>query len=226
MKILTENKLYITTELAEEVHIADWVSVVIFDDEALLQKVTFWNNASLKYFSYFSTEDMFQKTFLINGEDSNCEIYSLLSSTGEKITAKIDGRLMASHSFLDMHIVSFVSDGGIIDLDWIVNIVEGVEKVEWYLKEENIFLGSTGKVRGLPTLLVHSNDVKAAHACNMERISDDKLFYLRSRGLPREDAAMIMLDSYIRKTFQGLGKVDEELCRSTRERILEKIKQK
>jgi len=109
---------------------------------------------------------------------------------------------MASHSYLDMHIVSFVSDNGIIDLDGIVHIVEGVEKVEGYLKEENIFLGSTGKVRGLPTLLVHSNDVKAAHACNMEKISDEKLFYLRSRGLPREDATMIMLDSYIRKTFQ------------------------
>lgn len=56
-------------------------------------------------------------------------------------------------------------------------------------------------MRGLPTLLVHSNDVKASHACNMERISDDKLFYLRSRGLPREDATVLMLESYIAKIF-------------------------
>jgi len=35
----------------------------------------------------------------------------------------------------------------------------------------------------------------------MERISDDKLFYLRSRGLPREDATVLMLESYIAKIF-------------------------
>lgn len=73
--------------------------------------------------------------------------------------------------------------------------------MEGYLTEENIFVGKSGKVRGLPTLLVHSDDVKAAHACNMEKISDEKLFYLRSRGLPREDATVLMLESYIAKVF-------------------------
>ncbi|MBT3727553.1 hypothetical protein HOG21_08115 [bacterium] len=33
----------------------------------------------------------------------------------------------------------------------------------------------------MPTLLVRSDDVKASHSCKMERISDEKLFYLRSR---------------------------------------------
>ena len=125
-----------------------------------------------------------------------------------------------------MNIVSFVSDGGIIDLDGIVNIIGGVEKVEWNLTEENIFLGSTGKVRGLPTLLVHSNDVKASHACNMERISDDKLFYLRSRGLPREDATILMLESYIAKIFGDLEENHEDIYNTTKQRILDRIKSK
>lgn len=124
MKTLTENILYTATDLESEMHIADGVSVLIYDEADILQKVTFGENASLKYFSYFSQEVTFQKTFLVNGEKSRCEVYSLLSSTGEKITAKIEGRLMANGSYLDMHIVSFVSDGGVIDLDGIVHIVE------------------------------------------------------------------------------------------------------
>jgi Fe-S cluster assembly protein SufD len=79
-------------------------------------------------------------------------------------------------------------------------------------------------VRGLPTLLVHSDDVKAAHACNMERISDDKLFYLRSRGLPREDATVLMLESYVAKVFGELEEIDEELYTSIKERILTRIR--
>lgn len=81
-------------------------------------------------------------------------------------------------------------------------------------------------MRGLPTLLVHSNDVKASHACNMERISDDKLFYLRSRGLPREDATVLMLESYIAKIFGDLEENQQELYTTTKQRILERIKSK
>lgn len=81
-------------------------------------------------------------------------------------------------------------------------------------------------MRGLPTLLVHSNDVKASHACNMERISDDKLFYLRSRGLPKQDATVIMLESYIAKIYEGLDEVNEDLYNEIKERILERVKGK
>lgn len=185
--------------------------------------MTFGKWAKLEYFAYFCEEKNFQKNFFINGWENICHIYTLLSSRGEKIRARINGELQSSYSKLNMHIVSFISDTGIIDLDGIVHIIEGIEKVEGYLKEENIFLGSTGKVRGLPTLLVHSNDVKASHACNMERISDEKLFYLRSRGLPREDATVMMLESYIGNIFEHLGMVDKELCGSMKQRILQRI---
>lgn len=111
-----------------------------------------------------------------------------------------------------------------IDLDGVVDIVKNVEKVEGYLSEENIFLGSSGKVRGLPTLLVHSDDVKASHGCNMERIPDEKLFYLRSRGLPKEDATVLMLESYIYKIFGELESVDENLYTELKENILERVK--
>lgn len=223
---LTENKLYMSGDLEKEIHIADGVQVLIYDEQNILETVTFGKGAQLKYFWYFETHNSFNKHFLINGEDNRCEVFSLLSSRGEEITAKINGELASSGSYLDMHIVSFVSDNGVIDLDGIVHITQGIAKVEWYLEEENIFVGSTGKVRGLPTLLVHSDDVKAGHACNMEKISDDKLFYLRARGLPKEDATVLMLESYIAKIFWDLEEVNEDLYNGLKERILERIKQK
>jgi len=197
---ITENKLYMTQDLSSDMHIADGVNALIYDEENVLRKVTFGAWATLKYFGYFEQENLFNKHFLINWGDNRCEIFSLLSSRGEKITAKINGELASSGSFLDMHIVSFVWENGVIDLDGIVNIIEGIEKVE--------------------------DDVKAAHACNMERISDDKLFYLRSRGLPREDATVLMLESYIAKIFGNLEEHHKELYNEIKTRILERIKSK
>jgi Fe-S cluster assembly scaffold protein SufB len=60
----------------------------------------------------------------------------------------------------------------------------------------------------------------------MERISDDKLFYLRARGLPKEDATVLMLESYISKIFGDLEESYQELYTTTKERILERVKSK
>lgn len=224
MKTLTESRLYTAKELEKNLHIADGVEVLLFDEANILEQVTFGVWAKLVYCGYFSEEDILKKHFLINGGENSCEIYALLSSRGEKIKAQIYGELASSHSYLDMHIVSFVSDSGDIDLDGAVEITSGVEKVEGYLSEENIFLWSTGKVRGIPTLKVHSNDVKAAHACNMQRIPDETLYYLRSRGLPKDDATVLLLQSYIAKIFGNIRENDEEQYNELEERILGKLK--
>lgn len=221
---ITENRLYISSELEREIHIAEGVEAIIFDDADILESVSFWKGAKLIYCGYFSREGKYTKHFHINGEENSCEVFALLSSKGEKIEAKFYGQLEKSRSFLDMHIVSFVSDNGDIDLDGAVIIDKNIEKVEGYLEEENIFLGSTGKVRWIPTLKVHSDDVKAAHSCNMQRIPDETLYYLRSRGLPKEDATVMMLDSYIWKIFHKLWEKDQVSCSSLREKILEKVK--
>lgn len=224
MKILTESRLYMSSELEAHIHLADGVEVLLFDEGAILEKVTFWMWAKIVYCGYFSEADTLKKHFLINGSENRCEIYALLSSRGEKIKAQIYGELASSHSYLDMHIVSFVSDMWDIDLDGAVEINSGVEKVEGYLSEENIFLGTTGKVRGIPTLKVHSNDVKAAHACNMQRIPDETLYYLRSRGLPKEDATVLLLQSYIAKIFWNIRENNEDMYLELEERILKKLR--
>ena len=50
----------------------------------------------------------------------------------------------------------------------------------------------------------NAQDEKAVKEPTLEeklKISDDKLFYLRARGLPKEDATVLMLESYIAKIF-------------------------
>jgi len=123
---ISETRLYRSEELQATVHIEAWINAVIYDEDDVLEVVTFWKWATLKYFGYFEEEKTFNKDFFIDGEDNRCEIFSLLSSRGEKITAKINGELRSSNSFLDMHIVSFVSDSGLIDLDGIVHITEWI----------------------------------------------------------------------------------------------------
>ena len=223
MKI-TESWLYLASEITDvEITIADDIEVSFFDDAPHIEKFILWEHTKLKYFSSFITEAIYNKHFLLSSESAELQVKSFLYAEENTVTSKILGELEANHAKEDIHIVSFAWPNGVIDLDGIVQIDQWIEKVEWYLKEENIFLWESGKIRWIPTLLVRSNDVSASHACNIEKISDDKLFYLRSRGIEKSDATSMMILSYIEKIFWGLREIDEALYERVTSEILEKI---
>lgn len=199
--------------------------VVIFDNNTEIETITLEENAKLDYFAYFSEENIYNKHFITAWEKSEANVNCFLLSRWEKkVTAKIFWEVANNNSKIDTDIVSLVQEGWIIDLDGIIQINEQVEKVEWYLDETNIFLWDSWSVRGFPTLLVRSNDVKAGHGCNIEKISDEKLFYLRSRGMQRDDALLMMVQSYIETIFGRLEKTQKEYHDQLVEQILEEIR--
>ncbi len=51
---------------------------------------------------------------------------------------------------------------------------------------------------------MHSDDVEAGHAARIERVSDEKLYYLRARGIPKDDATVMMIESSVVGLFEGL----------------------
>lgn len=87
-------------------------------------------------------------------------------------------------------------------LDTAIDIADGMKGIVGRLKERHIFLGSGGKIRGIPALVVHSDDIEASHALAIDRISDEELFYLRSRGFNRDDAIGSLLDGVISGIFE------------------------
>ena len=54
-------------------------------------------------------------------------------------------------------------------------------KAEGYLAEENMLLGHKIQVKTLPMLDVRSSDVKASHGATIDRLDEQKLFYLTAK---------------------------------------------
>jgi len=50
-----------------------------------------------------------------------------------------------------------------------------------HLLEENVVLGKDISVKSLPALSVASHDVHASHGAKIEKINQEKLFYMQSR---------------------------------------------
>lgn len=210
MKI-TKTWYYKSSELKEKnIFIWDNINVFIFDDFSLLENIEVWSNSFLEYYSDFSKDWDYKKNIIINWEKSKVKVRSLIYSENNKVKVKVFWNIKSSLSKLDMKILSFAWENWNINLDWILKIDWKIKEVEWYLNEENIFLWNKWKISWIPTLLVETNDVKASHSCTMEKIGTEQLFYLRSRGIPRDESLQMTIEAKIRSLFKCFEMIDKE----------------
>jgi len=187
--------------------------VTVFDqtrtDEELVRTILIKNNTQLEWYGVVTEDTHYHLHFETESGKSLVRIV-LLSHKNQQIQCTVHSTLSQSHTWTDVHLLSLVGDEGMIDLNGIVEITSWIEKVSGHILEENIFLGSRWQIRWIPSLLVHSDDVEAGHAARIERIPDEKLYYLRARWIPRDDAIVMMLQSSIFWLFSGLDRVYKE----------------
>lgn len=197
-----------------ELHFNQGGEVIVYDQThtgGLSRKVTISNNTKLRWYGVISGQNKYFLQFVTQSGESIVRVL-LLATADEKIDSTVHSTLVASNTISNIHILSLVWESGIIELNGTVQIDANISKVKWHILEENIFLGSKGNIRWIPSLLVHSDDVEAGHAARIERVSDEKLYYLRARWIPKDDAIVMMIESSVAGLFEGLDeKYQEEI---------------
>ena len=229
MKI-TESWFYKLSEILNwewDIEVADNLEVSFFDSLEWDLKMKVWARSKLKYFSYFSSdvwaEKKYNKEVVLVWEWAESYIQSMNYSEENNLSVRISSESLTNNGRLDTNILSFAGKGWKIAVDGILRIEKETTWNKWELDEENIFLGNDAQISGIPTLYVETNDMEAGHACRMERISDEKLFYLRSRGLWRENALAIMIEAKIKNIYADLETIDADFYEALIEDILNTI---
>lgn len=202
-----------------ELHFDRGGEVVVFDQtvtNTVSRKVIISHNTKLRWFGIVSGQNKYALQFVTESGESIVRML-LLAVENEKLETTLHSTLSHSNTLTNIHILSLVGESGIIELNGTVQIDSNIQKVKGHILEENIFLGSKGNIRGIPSLLVHSDDVEAGHAARIERVSDEKLYYLRSRGIPRDDATVMMIESAVAGLFEWL---DEKYLEALKQKIV------
>jgi len=223
--IIKENWFYKLSDLNDTNIVIDkWVIASFFDNWNNKVNVTLLENSRVDFFWYYKNSWDFWINFLQESDNSILKVKYLLTSKEEKkLTSKIYSKISSDKSSSDVKIISIVSDNWNIDLDWIIEIDKWIKKVSAHLTEDNLFLWDNWKVKWVPTLLVRSDDVEASHACKIERISDDKLFYLRSRWIWKDNALNLILEANIKSIFSCISMLDDEFYQNLYKEILNEI---
>ncbi len=128
----------------------------------------------------------------------------IVADHSNEITLKAHAHLKHDHAEANLHLMTFLKEWAKAEIDGGVDLHPNVKKVAWHLLEENIVLWKNIQIKTLPMLDVRSNDVSASHGARIEKLDEKKLFYMRSKWLSEAEAKRLMLEWYVKDTFQTI----------------------
>ena len=73
---------------------------------------------------------------------------------------------------------------------------DGAQKTDAKQSNKNLLLGDNALVFTRPQLEIHANDVKCTHGATIGRLDEEALFYLRTRGIGKEDARNVLIRAF------------------------------
>ncbi len=106
--------------------------VVVFDEtvtDGLSRKVIVSNHTKLCWYGVISGQNTYNLEFVTESGESTIRLL-LLAGADKKLETTIYSRLTSSQTITNIHILSLVSDAGIIELNGTVQIHENITKVK------------------------------------------------------------------------------------------------
>ncbi len=102
-----------------------------------------------------------------------------------------------------------------------VKMLPGSINAKGHLSEHNLILSPHARIEAIPALEIEHNEVEASHAATLERVDEEKMFYLNARGLPTAEAMELLVEGFFEAAFSSLE--DEELRRTLTAELFKKL---
>ncbi len=87
------------------------------------------------------------------------------------------------------------------------------QKTMAYQKTSNLLLTEEAKMSARPQLEIYADDVKCSHGGTVGQLDQEALFYLRSRGIGKEEARLLLMFAFAHEIIENID------IRPLRERI-------
>jgi Fe-S cluster assembly protein SufD len=97
----------------------------------------------------------------------------------------------------------------------------GAQQTDGFQANRNLILENNARADSIPGLEIMADDVRCTHASTIGRVDDTEIFYLMSRGIPREAAIRLIVHGFFDPVMQRIPfeEVQERLWESIEEKL-------
>ncbi|TMJ42710.1 MAG: Fe-S cluster assembly protein SufD [Alphaproteobacteria bacterium] len=86
-----------------------------------------------------------------------------------------------------------------------ITVRPGAQKVDAHQLSRNLVLGARAAIDTKPELEIYADDVKCSHGAAVGDLDEAALFYLRTRGIGREEARRMLIEAFVREAVELVG---------------------
>lgn len=221
-KYITSNWFYLLSkENFDKIIIQKWVYAIFLLSEKIPDfQVILEENSSLDFYWAFFDEITPNIEFVQKSSSTNLKIKNLYLQNQSILKHKIVSSIETTNSKSHINLTSIIKNNT-FDIDSKLHIKKGSRDIDSFLNLENIFIWDKVWIKWIPKLFVEAQDIKSSHACSIEKISPEKLFYLESRWLDKQKSVNLLLESKFVNTFWCLSMVDDKIYQDLYKKFIE-----
>lgn len=145
-------------------------------------------------------------TVSLDGEGCECNL------SGMAIT---DGTQVADNSTVVIHnaphcysnqLFKYVADGESRGaFEGLIKVQPGAHHTEAYQNNRNILASPGARMHTRPQLEIYCDDVRANHGAATGQLDADALFYMRTRGIPEDEARTMLMQAFMVDVVDTIG---------------------
>ncbi len=134
---------------------------------------------------------------VLNGQHAESFMYGLYMPNGRQ---HVDNHTLVDHAMPNSYSNELYK--GILD-DNSTGVFNGkifvrpdAQKTNAYQSCKNVVLSAGASMNTKPQLEIYADDVKCSHGTTTGQLNDEALFYMRSRGIPKDEARTLLLYAF------------------------------
>jgi Fe-S cluster assembly protein SufD len=160
---------------------------------------------------------------LLNGEGCEAHFYGIYITNGSQ---HVDNHTMIDHAkprcMSNELYKGVINDKSRAVFNGKVYVRPDAQKTNAYQSNKNILLSKEAHVDTKPQLEIYADDVRCTHGATVGQLDEESVFYLRSRGISKENAVSVLIRAFANDIFEEIK--TEQLKEHLNSMILRKLK--
>lgn len=85
-----------------------------------------------------------------------------------------------------------------------IYVAPTAQKTDGYQANRNLVLSNNARADSIPGLEILADDVRCTHGATVGKLEDEQLFYLKSRGIPQNEAERMIVEGFFEPIMQRI----------------------
>lgn len=195
--------------------------ILLVDQNRRKQTVVLAENESKTVVVLLNTNstNMLDLKVELNGEGAHAIILGIIIGKGDKEFILNTWQIhKAAHTTSDLLVKGVFRGSSKLKYRGLIEIKKDAQNANAFQQENNLLLSPTVTIDTRPELEIQANEVRCTHAATVGQISEEELFYLKSRGLTQKKSENLIVSGFLQQVVHCIPegsvrkKISNDIC--------------